>query len=73
MDDVGSIETILGTVESFGLWVMFAILYMQEKRSHDATREKRISDLREFAGFRRIETTAQLSQSLLYQQPDNEE
>jgi len=38
-------------VKTVGMWAVFAVLYIQERRSHDATRRLWNDDLREIAGL----------------------
>gem|GEM_PF-1716904 len=39
-------------VQDIGIWILFAYLYLQEKKAHQATREQYRADLREIAGMR---------------------
>ena len=36
---------------SVGMWAVFAYLFIQERKSHDATRRQHNEDLREIAGL----------------------
>lgn len=48
MDFVEGVEALVQTV---GMWAVFAVLYIQERRAHDATRREWNGDLREIAGL----------------------
>jgi len=48
MEFVDGLEALVQTV---GMWAVFAVLYIQERRSHDRTRGLHNDDLREIAGL----------------------
>lgn len=48
------LQIILDVVQNFGLWAIFAWLYMAEKKAHNETRTRYFEDLREFAGIRAV-------------------
>jgi len=48
MEFVDGLEALVQTV---GMWAVFAVLYVQERRSHDSTRRLWNDDLREIAGL----------------------
>jgi len=43
---------IIDVVREFGLWMVFAWLFVQERRAHDATRHAYFEDLRDLAGVK---------------------
>lgn len=43
---------IIDLIQNWGVWVIFAWLYINEKRAHQLTREQYREDLREIAGLR---------------------
>lgn len=45
------LKQFLELAQSFGLWVVFAWLYLSEKKEHNKTRDKWIEDLRDIAGI----------------------
>jgi hypothetical protein len=62
-DMTPEVETLIQIVNSVGLWAVFFYLYLDERRSHQKTREDltlrehaardaHMSDLREIAGMR---------------------
>jgi len=57
-------EQIIEVVNSVGLWIFFAWLYMQERTAHELTRQKWSDDLREIAGLRRNLTVPDSGSSL---------
>lgn len=52
MDTAVTITDVSAIVQDFGIWVLFAWLYVQEKRSHHQTTQQHKDDLREIAGMR---------------------
>ncbi len=46
------ITQIISIMQDFGIWIIFAWLYVQEKKSHQVTREQYREDLREIANLR---------------------
>jgi hypothetical protein len=46
------LQMVLDVVQNFGLWGIFAWLYMAEKKAHNETRTRYFEDLREYAGIR---------------------
>lgn len=43
---------IIDMVQNFGIWIIFAWLYIKEKEAHQHTREQYREDLREIANLR---------------------
>jgi hypothetical protein len=52
VDDVTGIQAVANLVQDFGVWAIFAYLYITEKRSHQQTTQQHKDDLREVAGMR---------------------
>lgn len=48
MEDFASLIALL---REFGLWLIFAWLFINERRAHDETRFKYFEDLRDLAGI----------------------
>lgn len=46
------ITQVINIVQDFGVWIIFAWFYVQEKKSHAHTREQYREDLREIANLR---------------------
>lgn len=46
-----TIAQIADLVQSFGIWLLFAWLYITEKQAHEATRREYRADLRLWAGL----------------------
>lgn len=46
------IKNLLDLVQSFGIWIVFMYLYINEKKAHEQTRVEYRQDLREIAGLR---------------------
>jgi len=40
-------------VQTVGMWAVFAVLFLQERKAHDETRRNWNDDLREIAGLTR--------------------
>lgn len=51
MDQNMTISQIADLVQSFGIWILFAWLYITEKRAHEVTRDQYRDDLRRLAGM----------------------
>jgi len=45
------VAVIEGLVQTVGMWGVFAVLFLQERKAHDNTRQKWNDDLREIAGL----------------------
>jgi len=45
------VMVITDLFSSVGMWAVFAYLFIQERKSHDATRRQHNEDLREIAGL----------------------
>lgn len=45
------LQAILGMIGDVGIWVVFAYLFIDERKRHEATREAYRDDLRATAGF----------------------
>ncbi len=52
MTDLDAIEQIRALIQDFGIWIVFAWMYVQEKKAHQLTREQYRDDLREIANLR---------------------
>ena len=48
-----AVSIITQLFSSVGMWAVFAYLFIQERKSHDATRRVHNEDLREIAGLSR--------------------
>lgn len=46
------LNQIRALVQDFGIWIIFAWLYIQEKKAHQLTRDQYREDLREIANLR---------------------
>jgi len=46
-----TIAQIADLVQSFGIWLLFAWLYIMEKQAHEVTRLQYRNDLRTWAGI----------------------
>ena len=46
-----TISQIADLVQSFGIWLLFAWLYIMEKQAHEVTRRQYRDDLRSWAGI----------------------
>jgi hypothetical protein len=55
------ITQIANLIQDFGIWILFAWLYVQEKKAHNDTRVQYREDLREIAGMRQSMTRVQQS------------
>jgi len=52
MNEKEFINMVSSILREFGLWAIFAWLYIQEKKAHNATKRHYIEDLREQAGYK---------------------
>lgn len=43
---------VIDLLREFGLWLVFAWLFVNERKSHDATRMSYFEDLRDLAGVK---------------------
>ena len=59
MSEQDLINTLSSVFRDFGMWAIFAWLYVREKQAHNETIRHRIDDLREQAGYKsnRIQPT----------------
>ncbi|MEN8172028.1 MAG: hypothetical protein ABFS03_04025 [Chloroflexota bacterium] len=48
----GDTTIILDLVQTFGTWVIFVYLFVQERKAHEMTRREYREDLRSIAGLR---------------------
>ncbi len=46
------IQAILGMIGDVGIWAVFAYLFIDERKRHEASREAHMEDLRDMAGMR---------------------
>lgn len=44
-------QMLTNLIQDIGVWILFAWLYIQEKREHNETRSQYRHDLREFRGL----------------------
>ena len=52
MNEQELINMLSSVVRDFGMWAIFAWLYIREKQAHNETIRHRIDDLREQAGYK---------------------
>jgi len=52
MSEQELIQTFTSIIRDFGLWAIFAWLYIRERDAHNETIRHRIDDLREQAGYK---------------------
>jgi hypothetical protein len=52
MTEYEALSQIASLAQQFGLWVLFAWLFANERSSHQETRQKWIDDLREISGLK---------------------
>lgn len=45
------LQAVLGMIGDVGIWVIFAYLFLDERKRHETTREAYRDDLRATAGF----------------------
>jgi len=46
------LTVIVDLIREFGLWLVFAWLFVNERKSHDSTRMSYFEDLRDIAGVK---------------------
>lgn len=52
MVETDTINQLTSLIKDFGIWIVFAWLYIQEKKAHQVTRDQYREDLREIANLR---------------------
>jgi len=52
MTETFDFSQLMNLIQDFGMWMVFAWLYVQEKKAHQTTREQYRDDLREIANLR---------------------
>lgn len=52
MEELNGVQAVANLVQDFGVWAIFAYLYISEKRAHKETTQQHKDDLREIAGMR---------------------
>lgn len=65
--DNADFQQVSNLIQDLGIWILFAWLYINEKKAHNETRKQYREDLREIAGMRQSMNRVQ---SVVQQQKD---
>lgn len=52
MGEIDPILQITQVIQDVGIWAVFLYLFINERTSHNVTREKHMEDLREISGMK---------------------